>query len=71
MLLKCINCSYTYDIDKIIYLCEKCNDLLEVVYDLDKIGNKLDSTWKNIPLSVWKYQPLLPIDTNIDRVTRL
>ena len=23
MLLKCINCSYTYDIDKIIYLCEQ------------------------------------------------
>ena len=69
MLLKCINCSYTYDIDKIIYLCEKCNDLLEVIYDLDKIGNKLDSTWKNIPLSVWKYSPLLPIDTNIERVT--
>ena len=39
MELKCIGCSSTFDPDTVIYSCTNCNDLLEVVYDLDKIQN--------------------------------
>ncbi len=67
--LKCINCSSLFDTDSILYNCSKCNDLLEVEYDLDKISNNLGSNWRDSPLSVWKYQDFLPIPDGVERVT--
>jgi len=69
MNLKCINCSSLFDTDSILYNCSKCNDLLEVEYDLDKISNNLGSNWRDSPLSVWKYQDFLPIPDGVERVT--
>jgi|TARA_B100001179_G_scaffold177245_1_gene132480 threonine synthase len=69
MELKCIGCSSTFDLDTVIYSCTNCNDLLEVVYDLDKIQNNLNSKWKDVPLSVWKYHDFLPIDKDTERIT--
>ena len=69
MELKCIGCSSTFGLDTVIYSCTNCNDLLEVVYDLDKIQNNLNSKWKDAPLSVWKYHDFLPIDKDTERIT--
>ena len=69
MNLKCINCSSLFDTDSILHNCSKCNDLLEVEYDLDKISNNLGSNWRDSPLSVWKYQDFLPIPDGVERVT--
>ena len=67
--LKCINCSSLFELDQIIFNCTKCNDLLEVQYDLDEIANNLNPKWRGHPLSVWKYKDFLPIDSNADRIT--
>ena len=67
--LKCINCESLFDPDIIMHNCSKCNDLLEVQYDLNKISNNLDSNWRDKPLSVWKYEDFLPIGKDVERVT--
>ncbi|MCK5625924.1 threonine synthase, partial [Candidatus Bathyarchaeota archaeon] len=59
---ECINCGKKYDIDKIIYFCKKCGDLLEIKYDYDKINEEISkSNWQNVPLSVWRYRDFMPI----------
>jgi len=59
---ECINCGKKYDIDKIIYFCKKCGDLLEIKYDYDKINEEISkNSWQNIPLSVWRYRDFMPV----------
>jgi threonine synthase len=59
---ECINCGKKYDIDKIIYFCKKCGDLLEIKYDYDKINEEISkSNWQNVPLSVWRYRDFMPV----------
>ena len=59
---QCINCNEKYDIDKIIYFCKKCGDLLEIKYDYNKISEDLSkSDWQNVPLSVWRYKDFMPV----------
>ena len=63
-ILRCIECNNTYDDNQVIYSCQKCGDLLEVIYDYDKIINQPNfDNWKNLPLSVWRYHNFLPIKT--------
>jgi threonine synthase len=60
---ECINCGTRYDLNDIIYFCRKCGDILEVKYDLEELQRKLEkSNWRNIPLSVWRYKDLMPIE---------
>ncbi len=59
---ECINCRTKYPIDEIIYFCKKCGDILEIKYDYDLIKDVLKkSDWKKKPLSVWRYQDIMPI----------
>jgi threonine synthase len=59
---KCINCGTEYSIDKIVYFCRKCGDLLEIKYDQDVLAKAVSkSEWRNKPLSVWRYQDFMPI----------
>ena len=63
-ILRCIECNDTYDDNQVIYSCQKCGDLLEVIYDYNKIINQPNfENWKNLPLSVWRYHHFLPIKT--------
>jgi len=58
----CIACGEKYDADEILYSCKRCGDLLEVKYDYDIIGAKLEkSDWQTLPLSVWRYKDFMPI----------
>ena len=59
---QCINCNEKYDIDKIIYFCKKCGDLLEIKYNYKKISEDLSkSDWQKVPLSVWRYRDFMPV----------
>lgn len=57
--LECIRCGAKYGPAEVIYTCEKCGGLLDVVYDYSKIRLTRDDL--KGPLSVWKYKALLPI----------
>jgi len=47
---KCINeeCDETFPLDEIVYRCRKCNSLLEVTHDIDKLKEKSADDWKNL-----------------------
>lgn len=60
--LQCIACGEKYSIDEILYSCKRCGDLLEVRYDYEALKAKLKkSDWQRLPLSVWRYKDLMPI----------
>ncbi|MCD5426019.1 MAG: threonine synthase [Methanosarcinaceae archaeon] len=59
--VKCIECDKKYSKEAVIYKCE-CNGLLDIIYDYSSIDIDKEKL-KNIPLSVWKYKALLPIDS--------
>jgi threonine synthase len=45
-----------------MYTCAKCNDLLEIRYDYEKIATVIDTKiWKSRNFSAWRYRELLPI----------
>ncbi|MGI9533316.1 MAG: threonine synthase [Thermodesulfobacteriota bacterium] len=46
----CINedCGETYPLDEIIYRCRKCDNLLEVVHDLELLRIKSGAEWKKL-----------------------
>jgi threonine synthase len=59
---KCINCGSEYSIDKIVYFCRKCGDLLEIKYEPTELSSAVSkSEWRNAPLSVWRYRDFMPI----------
>ena len=41
-------CNETYPLEDIVYRCKKCGNLLEVVHNLDFLGEKSPSEWKQI-----------------------
>ncbi len=68
---ECINCGTKYDINDIIYFCRKCGDILEVKYDFKELKERLEkSNWRDIPLSVWRYKDLMPIQ-DISKIVSL
>jgi len=59
--LECIECHRQYKPSQ-IYSCPKCGNLLQISYDYDRLRRRLEtSLGKAGPLSVWRYQPLLPV----------
>jgi threonine synthase len=58
----CISCGAKYDKNEILYSCKRCGDILEVKYDYDLLKAKLKkSSWKSLPLSLWRYKDFMPI----------
>lgn len=47
---QCINeeCDETFPLDEIVYRCRKCNSLLEVAHDIDKLKEKSPDDWKKL-----------------------
>jgi threonine synthase len=55
---------------KIIYRCEKCNDLLDVEYDYKHLASAIDTkTWRSRNFSVWRYSELLPMSSQTRTVS--
>ena len=60
--LRCRECGATYPAGA-IYVCEQCVGPLEVVYDYDALAAQpLREHIAAGPRSMWRYQPLLPVD---------
>ncbi len=60
---ECINCGTRYPTDEVIYFCRKCGDILEIKFDYDLTRDVLKkSGWRKMPLSVWRYRDLMPIN---------
>jgi threonine synthase len=46
---RCINrCPGEYQLDEVIYRCPKCNNLLEVVHDLNALKQRTGAEWKKL-----------------------
>ncbi len=41
-------CDERYELDQIVYKCEKCNGLLEVRHDMDELRQKTPDYWKEL-----------------------
>ncbi len=68
--LECIECKAHYSSSEIVYVCKNCGDLLEVRYDCESLRTSFDpSLWKKRPLSVWRYEELLPLKRASVRVS--
>ena len=37
-MIRCVSCGQEYDDDEVIYTCEKCGSVLELVNEIDEIG---------------------------------
>ena len=60
--LRCISCGSIVGFDEIVYRCKRCNDLLEVQLDLERVKEGVDiEEWRSKPVSVWKYIGLIPV----------
>ena len=64
--LKCVLCGQEYGTDEAPYVCPKhgYEGILDVQYDYELISKRLtkEGLAKNPDHSIWRYQPLLPVD---------
>jgi threonine synthase len=58
---KCIQCGAEYNPQEIVYTCQKCDGLLEIVYDWSELSISRND-FEGVPPSVWKYKALLPVE---------
>jgi len=65
---RCTLCSNVYPYDGHTFTCPKCGELgiLEIEFDYAQIGKNMtrESLIANRDLSMWRYGPLLPVDTS-------
>lgn len=58
LFLRCIECGAEYSGDVVIYRCPRCDDLLDVVVDVDDVFRR-ESLGGRVE-SIWRYAELLP-----------
>ena len=67
--LKCLICEKRYYPDEVDYVCPDHGDegVLDVIYDYDFISRQFskESLLKSNDFSIWRYQPLLPVDPRV------
>jgi len=61
LILKCVTCGHEQDADAVAYRCPKCGDPLEIRLDTERIREVARSSWRERPISVWRYREALPI----------
>lgn len=57
-MMKCITCGEVYDLNEIIYTCDKCGSTLEVVCKADVSKD----TFQCRKSTMWKYKEFMPVD---------
>jgi threonine synthase len=57
--LQCFNCNTEYPLNRSDFSCDRCGGLLEVRFKI----SRRRIPWRSRPLSVWKYEELLPVNT--------
>jgi threonine synthase len=71
--LQCRECGQMYPAAA-LHVCEQCFGPLEVAYDYDVVRSEISrESISRGPLTIWRYKPLLPIETNdvVDTATGL
>ena len=67
--LKCLICGKVHRPDKVDYVCPDHGDegILDVIYDYDSISRQFnrESLLQSNDRSIWRYQPLLPVDPQV------
>ena len=60
----CVECSRTYSISEVEYVCPDCDGNLDIVYDYDWIGRRFnkESLAADRDLTIWRYRALLPVE---------
>ncbi|MCC6803701.1 MAG: threonine synthase [Anaerolineae bacterium] len=64
-ILQCINCARQYPIDSVIYTCETCGGLLDVIHEFDPtitretFDKRLGTLEKPYNSGVWRYKELI------------
>lgn len=68
--LKCLKCGQEHQPTEKLYVCKKCGGKLEILYDYDKIAERVAKReLEGRPAGVWKYQEFLPIAKGKNIVT--
>ena len=57
-MIRCVSCGAEYDDDEVIYTCEKCGSVLELVSDIDVSKDIFDGRKDNL----WKFKECIPVD---------
>ena len=57
-MIRCVSCGAEYDGDEVIYTCEKCGSVLELVSDIDVSKDIFDGRKDNL----WKFKECIPVD---------
>ena len=57
-MIRCVSCGEEYDNDEIIYTCEKCGSVLELVSDFDVSKDIFDGRKDTL----WKFKECIPVD---------
>ncbi len=68
--MRCIECGKSHDMDRPVFACTSCGNLLEIQMDVKEAAKRLEnSDFARRPLSVWKYRELMPIGPKSDVVS--
>jgi len=59
-MITCVYCNEKYDDNEIIYNCEKCGSVLEVLVDVDVTKDVFECRKDTL----WKYKEFMPVDDN-------
>ena len=57
-MIRCVSCGAEYDDDEVIYTCEKCGSVLELVSDIDVSKDIFDGRRDTL----WKFKECIPVD---------
>ena len=57
-MIRCVSCGAEYDDDEVIYTCEKCGSVLELVSDIDVSKDIFDGRKDTL----WKFKECIPVD---------
>jgi len=68
--MRCVSCGDEHSVDDKFFRCKKCNEPLEVYYDLSKISSILDNdSFKKRTWNVWRYSELLPVNNRLNMIS--
>lgn len=64
--IRCMGCGREYGRQEIIYTCNSCGSLLEVLVDPPKVSR---DTFQSRPLGVWRYLEFLPLEEGMEIIS--
>jgi len=68
--MSCVSCGEERSVDDMFFRCKKCNEPLEVNYDLSKLGLLLDNdSFQKRTWDVWRYSELLPVHNKLNMIS--